>query len=818
MSFKKILAAGLLSCYFNYSAAQILLNGTVKNESGFPVAGAIISFENSMQSTHSGADGQFVIEKQKSGDVTLHVNLLGYYEYKQKLSLQTNQKIEVVLFKNPIVSDEIIITATRIAPNAGMPVNQITKKEIEENNSGKDVPMLLDQLPGVVSTSDAGAGIGYTGLRLRGSDATRINVTINGIPINDAESQGMYWVDLPDILSSVEDIQVQRGVGTSTNGAGAFGGSINILTDRLHEKPFTESSISFGAFNTKKANIKAGTGLLNNKFAFETRLSKIESAGYIDRASSDLRSIFISGGYYGAKTLLKFVVFSGKEITYQSWNGTPESRIKNDVEGMQNYIDRNGLDAEEAANLLNSGRTYNFYTYANQVDNYQQDNYQLHFSHQFNTDFVMNAALHLTQGKGYYEEYKKSEKLSSYSISNVIIGDTLIKRSDLIRRKWLANDFYGGTYSVQYQKSIFQTILGGGINQYNGDHYGEVIWARYASGSEINQRYYADNGLKNDVNTFLKTTLKVNPKFTAWIDLQMRFVSYRFLGFDDAFANATQKVFYTFFNPKIGLSYKTSANSLTYVSASTGSKEPSRDDFKDSSPQSRPSAEKLVDVEIGYKYANEKLSVAANLYFMSYQNQLVLTGKVNDVGNYTRENVKTSFRNGMEVEANYKLLNNMMVNAAIAFSENKISNYTYYLDEYDAEFNYIGQTKQAFKTTSIAFSPPIILSGGLSYKIMNSIKISATEKFVDKQFLDNTSSADKAIASFAYTNLSLAYAFKIKNLITIEAGFSLYNVFNSKYESNGYTYGYRYDNETINENFYYPQAGLHYLGQVILKF
>lgn len=804
--------------FANFCFAQIIFTGTVKNETGQVLVGAIIQLENTMLATATDAEGRFALGRFKAGSYNVKVSLLGYETKFEKIDFQTALEQNYVLIKKSYVTDEVIISSTRVNEKSAMAYSTITKKEVEENNLGRDVPALLDQLPGIVTTSDAGAGVGYTGIRIRGSDATRVNVTINGIPINDAESHAMYWVDMPDLLTSVEDIQIQRGVGTSTNGAAAFGGSVNVLTNKLQPKPYAESSVGYGSFNTQKANIKVGTGLIKNKFAIETRLSKIKSDGYIDRASSDLNSFMISAGYYGKKSLLKFILFSGKEITYQSWNGTPESRINNDLNGIQDFIGRNYLDQEDATNLLNAGRTYNFYTYGNQVDNFRQDNYQLHFSHQINSELLFNGALHLTRGIGYYEEYKKDASFSSYGLNDLLIGGDTITETNLIRRKWLDNYFYGATYSLKYQKEKWQSILGGAWNQYDGNHYGKVIWSQYASNSEINHQYYLNNGLKTDFNIFLKNSYDITSKLNVWVDLQYRNIAYTFEGFDNAFNNVPQKANYSFFNPKIGVTFQRNRRESAYASVSVGNKEPSRDDFTDSSPLSRPQSENLTDIEAGYKFKSGRFATSVNLYYMLYKNQLVLTGKVNDVGNYTRANIKNSYREGVEVEVSYSILSSLIITANASLSENKIKNYSYFMDTYDVDFNYTGQSETALNNTDIAFSPSIVAAGNISCNPIRNLKLTLTEKYVGKQFLDNTADDSKSLDAFSYTNLAANYAIKLKSLKEINLGVTAYNLFDRLYESNGYTYGYSYDNQVVNENFYYPQAGINFMAQVTLKF
>jgi iron complex outermembrane receptor protein len=806
---KKISLLLLALSFCRFSNAQFDLSGVVTTNDGKKIEHAVVTLKESLFRNFSDEKGRFTFYNLKPGKYTLQVYQLGYHEYSSEINLTSNQHIEVLLFKKAFVTDEVIIQSSRMKSKIPIAQNSLNKNEIEAMNSGKDVPSIMDQLTGVVVSSDAGAGIGYTGIRVRGSDATRINFTINGIPINDAESQSMYWVDMPDLLSSTNQIQVQRGVGTSVNGAGSFGASINILTDHLSEQPYAETNLSYGTFNTKKVNLLAGTGLLKNSFAFETRLSSIKSDGYVDRATSDLKSFYFSGGYFGKKSMLKAVIFSGIEKTYQSWYGVPESRYKNDKQGMMDYIYRNGLDTEDATNLLESGRKYNYYLYPGQTDNYQQDNYQLHFSHQINNLFTLNVAAHMTRGKGYYEEFKKNAKFSDYGLPSLQIQDTVITKTNLVRRKWLDNYFYGMIYSLTYENKNIEIKTGGGINQYDGDHYGKIVKGDYIPIASENYTYYQNNGLKNNLNHWIKGTLNMSEHFIVYADMQYRYVHYRFTGFDDFAKTANQVAEFHFFNPKAGVTFLRNENESGWLSFAIGNKEPSRDDFTESTSISRPKRENLIDFEAGYSIRIKKTKFSINAYYMQYNDQLILTGKINDVGNYTRQNVKNSYRRGLEAECNFNAGRILSISGNVTLSENKILNYMEFVDQYDADFNYIGQQEITYNKTNIAFSPSIVAAAGIELKPLKKLSIKLTEKYVGKQYLDNTSSEDKSLKAFAYTNISAHYTFKIFKSIETEAGVSVFNLFNEMYSSNGYTYGYLYDGLKVNENFYYPQAGTH---------
>jgi iron complex outermembrane receptor protein len=726
-------------------------------------------------------------------------------------TIQTGQKKDTL-----IMLDNVTVSSTRIDHRSAMAYSTLSKSQIADQNLGQDLPYLLNQQPSVVTTSDAGTGVGYTGIRIRGSDATRVNVTINGIPVNDAESQGTYWVDLPDIASSVDNIQIQRGVGSSTNGAGSFGGSLNIQTTKLNPHAYGEYNVAYGSFHTLKNTVNAGTGLLNNKFAVDARLSKITSDGFIDRGSSNLQSYYLSGGYYGKSSILKFITFSGLEETYQAWNGIPEARLKGDAEGMQQYIDRNYLDEEDAHHLLNSNsRTYNQFTYANQVDHYKQDYYQLHYTQEYNAHWNSHIALHYTKGKGYYEEYKKGEAFSKYGLKDVIIGGGSITTTNLVRRRWLDNDFYGTVFSLNYNsKKKLSGLIGGAWNQYNGQHFGEVIWAQYASNASPHHRYYNDTANKTDLTVFIKLNYLIASKLNLFVDLQERNIYYKFLGYNRFLENVQQTASLNFFNPKFGVNYDFLENASVYASYSIGQKEPGRDDYTQSTPGSRPKAEKLYDAEAGYRHFTKKISWGLNLYYMNYQDQLIVTGQINDVGAYIHTNVPKSYRRGVEAEMGFQPLKKLSWNINATYSQNKIVNYNEFIDNYDAG----DQLVTSYKTTDIAFSPSVIAGSTVAYEAFKNFKLSFISKYVGKQFLDNTSSETKKLDAFFVNDVRIHYSFKTTWLKEIGLTLAVNNIFNEQYESNGYTYAYIAGGKRITENFYFPQAGINLLGGVCLKF
>lgn len=796
--------------------AQFTISGRVTDAADQELlAGVHVVLQNTYKGSFSYADGRYTLTDLKPGKYVLEVSFVGYEKRIQPVELTQSLTLDFALNRATILADEVIVQATRAPENSPTTFTSISTEEIRKKNFGQDLPFLLNQTPSVVVTSDAGAGVGYTGIRIRGSDPTRINATINGIPYNDAESQGTFWVNMPDFASSVDNIQIQRGVGTSTNGAGAFGASLNIQTNTLRQEPYAEVNNSVGSFNTWRHTVKVGSGLIDGKWSFNGRLSKISSDGYIDRANADLRSYFISGGYHGKSTLVKLNVFSGKEITYQAWYGTPESRIRNDRQGMLDYIDRNGLSEAEAANLLNSGRRYNYYTYDNQVDNYQQDHYQLILSQELNKYWNLNGALHLTRGKGYYEEYRPDNDFASYNLPEVIIGDSVISSTDLIRRRWLDNYFYGFTYSANYNSlGRLSGTLGGGWNNYEGKHFGEIIWARFAGNTNIRERYYDNDAQKTDFNIYAKANYRITDQINAYIDLQYRRIGYSFLGFDNNLSNVQQEAELHFFNPKAGITYQLSNESNVYVSYSVGNREPTRDDYTQSTPQSRPKHETLRNVEAGYRKGSKNLTWGINYYLMDYKNQLVLTGQINDVGEYNRTNIPRSYRTGIELDMAAKLLPALQWSGNATFSSNKVRNYNEFIDNYD-----LGeQTLVTYSSTDIAFSPNVVAASTFSYNPVKNLGLHFVSKYVGSQYLDNTSNDARKLDAFIVNDVRINYTLQTKFIKEIGLNLLVNNIFNELYEPNGYTYSYIYDDRVVTENFYYPQAGLHFLASVNLKF
>ncbi|TZF82311.1 TonB-dependent receptor [Pedobacter sp. BS3] len=801
--------------------AQFVVNGKISNSTGESLPGASVYLGNRV--TQSGSDGTYQFNDVTAGEHLIRVSFLGYQTQSRTIRVTGNQTYNITLAPVSQLVDEVLVSATRATSNTGATYRNISKAEIEKNNLGQDLPYLLNQTPSVVVSSDAGAGIGYTGIRIRGSDPTRTNVTINGIPLNDAESQGSFFIDLPDFASSVDNIQVQRGVGTSTNGAGAFGASLNIQTNTRRDSAYAELNNTFGSYNTWKNTVNVGTGLINGKFTFDGRLSRIKSNGYVDRGSSDLKSFFLSGAYYGKKDLLRVNVLSGKETTFQVWNGVPEAKLTGNMDSLyRHYYDNVGYlynTTADSLNLFNAdNRKYSQFLYPDQTDNYTQDHYQLLYSHHFSNQLTFNGALHYTYGRGYYEEYKYSQKLANYGLDNVLIGSETISKTDLVRRRWLDNDFYGLTYSLDYKPSLkFNLTWGGAYNEYDGRHFGEVIWAQYASDGDIHQHYYDGKGVKKDFNTYLKATYQLG-KTSLYGDLQYRNIDYTISGTDKNRSPLDQHDRLNFFNPKVGIMHQLTDNSNIYISYAVANKEPNRDDYVNSTPATRPKSENLQDVEAGYRIATSGFNIGLNAYGMFYKDQLILTGAVNDVGESIRQNVPISSRMGLELDARTKLVPSLTWGLTATLSRNKIKQFDEVIYEYDANYDLVNTIVNSYDKPDIAFSPNFIASSELSWQPVKNAEIALLSKYVGRQYLDNTSNGKRQLDPFFVNDLRLHYQTAFTGIKNIGLTLMVNNLFSERYESNGYTYSSVVDHRMITENFYFPQATRNFLLALNVKF
>ena len=687
--------------------------------------------------------------------------------------------------------DEVIVKGIRAKFSSPISYSNIYKEKLKNKNLGQDLPILLNFLPSVVTTSDAGAGIGYTGIRVRGVSPQSTNITINGIPFNDPESMGTFWVNLPDFTSSVQSLQLQRGIGTSTNGSGAFGASINILTDNISQTPYAEISSSFGSFNTRKNTIKFSTGKINDVFEFSGRFSKIDSDGYVDRAYSDLKSYFIQGTYLKGSTLIKAISFAGHEKTYQSWYGLTTDQLK-------------------------ENRRQNPYTYENEIDNYKQDHYQLHWNEKINNFWSFNLGLNYTYGRGYFEQYREDDNIDTYG--GIVSSDTNLNgektdTTDLIRRRWLDNDFYVFNSSLNFIKNKIDLTISSSYSSYVGDHFGEVIWARtFSSNGKIRDRYYEGLGEKKDLSFFTKLLYSIDEKIEFYSDLQYRNVKYNTSGTTSDLVNMVIDKSYGFFNPKIGLSYKLNPNSLLYVSYARANREPNRTDFE-SNPDIQP--ERLNDIEFGWRLRNKNMSLNLNSYFMLYDEQLVLTGEIDDVGNPKRTNSGSSYRIGLEIENRINISELFSFETNLTLSSNKNKNIFSMVD--GALYNY--------GKTNISFSPSFVGSNAIIYQPSEKISLSLLSKYVGKQYMGNTDQPNSILESYFVNDLNITYSLEPEKIFqSITIIFLINNIFNKEYISNGYYY--TYDDtwsvpgqiKTLDGAGYYPQATRNFLAGLVFEF
>ncbi|OAB79994.1 TonB-dependent receptor [Cochleicola gelatinilyticus] len=692
--------------------------------------------------------------------------------------------------------EEVLIKSVRVDADSPITHSNLDAEELEPRNLGQDIPYMLSYLPSVVTTSDAGAGVGYTYIRVRGSDASRINVTLNGIPFNDAESQGTFFVNLPDFTSSVQSLQLQRGVGTSTNGSGAFGASLNILTDGISEKPYGEIASSFGSYNTYKNTVKFSTGLLQDHIEISGRLSTIQSDGYIDRATSDLKSYFLQGSFVDGNTLVKAIAFGGREDTYQAYFGIDAETLKEDrtFNPAGQYTDENG----------------NTQFYDNEIDNYAQDHYQLIWNQRYNNRWSSNVSLNYTYGRGYFEQYKEDEDFETYNFEPIVIGDETINTTDLVRRRWLDNDYYAINANINYKDEQFDVATGLFYSTYKGDHYGEVIWAQFAGGSEIRDRYYFGTGDKNEFTLFGKATYKLDEQWSIFADLQGRFIDYETTGTTSDLIELNENETYSFFNPKAGASFSLNAENQFYFSYGRAHREPRRSDFE----QGIFKAEKLDDFELGWRFASEGVNLNTNLFYMNYKDQLVLTGAIDDVGAPIRETSGKSYRLGIEVDSQIRLSEAFSMLPNIALSTNKNVDF---VASIDGELVNLGKT-------NLSFSPEIVFGNSLQYRPLPNVQLALLSKFVGEQFMGNIDSETSKLDSYFVNDFNITYTLKEVPFVR-EILFSglVNNIFNTKYVSNGYFFTFDDDFTdpgtitTIEGAGYYPQAEINFLLGATIK-
>ncbi len=812
--FKRVLVLCLFQAITFYGMAQFSVTGKVTDEQGNSLQGATIVLKNTYLGTNADANGKYVFSKLKQGKYQLIASFMGYESATKTVDLQKDTELNFTLTYLPLMTDEVIVQATRAGNKTPMALSNLSNKQIEENNVGQDIPYQISLLPSVVSSSEAGAGIGNTTMRIRGTDATRINVTVNGIPLNDSESQGVYWVNMPDFGSSVDNVQVQRGVGTSTNGAAAFGATVNFKTDNVNQKPYAEINNVAGSFNTLRNTFKAGTGLIKDHFSFDARYSRLNSDGFIDRAFSNHNSLFLGGSYYTEKSLLKMNIIHGKQRTGISWWGNP------DMEKKGRTYNPAGEDIDDNGNI-----TY----YDNQTDNYIQTHYQLFYSRELTNSLYLNTALHYTRGDGYYEQYKdrnnpfveEDAEYGYYGLKDVISKsetDT-IKRTDIIRQKKMANDFYGFTSSLKYRKNSINAVLGGAWNKYDGDHFGKLLWAEYG-GVPKDYEWYRNNGTKTDFNVFAKVNYAINSQLNIYGDIQYRHINYEMTGIDDDSRKLEQEHKFNFVNPKAGVFYTINNNNNVYASFAIAHREPTRANFKDANgdPNSYPKYETLYDYELGYNYTSAKATAGVNLYFMNYKDQLVPTGAKSSVGYDIMTNVEKSYRAGIELVGGVQLFSKLRWDMNLTLSKNRIKNFVSYAKHYDTvtwKKTFVGTE---LGETHISYSPELIGSSIINYEPFKNFNISFITKYVGEQYFDNTSSDDRKLDAYLVNNLRLNYSISTKLVKQIAFNVQINNLFNAEYENNAYG-GHWFEAEQEKTwKYYFPQAGINFLAGISLKF
>jgi len=790
---KNVLFAALILFTFQAFSQNYTLRGKI-TANNRALEGASVVALGEKVGTQTDSQGNYSISLKEGS----YIILFSYGNSKtMKIDLTQNMNLDVDLSNAQEVLDEVFLSALRVNAQSPITYSNLSNEEIEERNLGQDIPVLMNFMPNVVTTSDAGAGVGYTGIRVRGSDASRVNVTINGVPYNDAESQGTFWVNLPDFASSVENIQLQRGVGTSTNGAGAFGASLNILTDVYSANANAETSHNFGSYNTRKHTVKFSTGLLNDHWEIAGRASQIKSDGYIDRASSDLKSYFLQAAYVNDNTLIKALTFGGTEKTYQAWYGIDGETL------------RSNRTFNPAGAYSNDGEEK---YYDNQTDNYQQDHYQLLWNQKYDSNWSSNFALHYTKGKGYYEEFNEDASLNDFGLQNFIADGSEITTSDLVGRKWLDNDFYGATFNLNYQNSKLDVDLGGGLNKYEGDHYGAIIYTRFAKNEDPREHYYFNDAVKTDFNIYTKANFAITEKLAAYVDLQIRTIDYKTGGLLDDKSNFNVDDNFSFFNPKAGLTYQMNDLNQFYFSYARANREPSRADYENGNPES----EGLNDFELGWRYKAPKAQINTNVYFMDYQNQLVLTGGIDDEGSFIRENSGNSYRLGLEVDATIKISDKLKTRPNVSISRNKNVDF---VSTFNGELTNFGDTE-------ISFSPEIVAGNILSYTPLDRLKLNLLSKYVGDQYMSIIEAKNSKLDAYFVNDLNVQYTFnKLSIFKEVVLTALVNNILNEKYVSNGYYYTYDVENtelpsgvQTFDGAGYYPQATTNFLLGLNLKF
>jgi iron complex outermembrane recepter protein len=783
------------------------LTGKVVDEENRPLIGVSVMIEHTLIGVATNSEGLFGINV-KPGSYNLVFTYIGYKKKTVAVSVPNSSGLIISMEIDPILAEEVIVSATRASGRMPIAYTNIPKEELKNLNNGFDIPYLLELSPSVVATSEGGTGVGNTAIRIRGTDMTRINVTVNGIPLNDSESQGVYWVNMPDFASSVDNVQIQRGVGTSTNGAAAFGATVNFQTVTLEPKAYANVEGMAGSFGTLKTNARVGTGLINNAFSFEGRYTALQSNGYIDRGWSNHKSLFATGAWHRQNSLLRFNLIHGEQHTGITWVGTPSDSLSSN-----RRFNPAGMYSESGITKF----------YENESDNYTQTHYQLLYSQQIIEALTFNFNLHYTKGAGYYEEYKPDELISNYGLASIIAEND---STDLTRQKWLDNDFYGATLSANYKINNISTSIGGGWNQYKGDHFGKILWTKTISEIPNNFEWYRNNSIKNDLNLFAKATWDVTSKLSLFGDMQFRQIAYKMSGPDDDLALLDQQHSWQFLNPKGGLSFSINANSNAYISIGVANREPARADIKDAMKWGNaqtPQSERLTDYEMGYTFKAQKALLGVNIYYMNYKDQLVLTGKLSDVGYALMENVPKSYRRGVELSWGLLPTSWLKWTGTTTFSQNRILNFVEYVDQYENEIDWFMSENQkvtALGTTNISFSPSIVAGSQLRIEPLKNLGFTLISKYVGKQYLDNTSNATRMLDAYLVNNIKIDYLLRVGGLANMRLEVYVNNLLNENYVANGWIYRAAFANGSpeYREDGFYPQAGINFMTRLAVEF
>ena len=806
---KRILIfACLLSAAFAASGQKVTVSGKVTGPEGEALAGASVVVINTMLGVITNESGIFKLNLEDQESYKISVSYVGYESGLIEVTPPYKDMYAIALPVSMFIADEVVVRATRAGDKTPMAYKNLEKEGIRAQYTGQDMGYLLSLTPSLVQSSESGTGIGYTNFRIRGSDPSRINVTVDGIPLNDAESQQVFWVNMPSFSSSLNSIQIQRGVGTSTNGAAAFGATVNLETETPSREAHAEVSSTFGSFNTWINTVKAGTGLIKDRFSLDVRYSNLKSDGYVDYAFSDNQSAQFTGTYFTQKGRIKANVILGEQHTGISWWGVDEL-------------------------MLQENRTYNpagQYTtpsgedryYEDQTDNYWQNHYHLVYSTNLNDRLLLNAALFYVDGRGYYEQFKQSEFLPNYYLPPIAIDNDTIYRSDLIRQKWLDNDFYGGVFSLIHTRDRMKLTAGGGLNRYVGDHFGRIIWMRYAGDTEKDHEWYRNKGEKWDGNLYLKSNYQLSSRLNIFADVQYRYVHYMMEGIDDDgyMRSLNQEHSFHFFNPKFGGQFEISTSQYTYASFSVGNREPTRQNFKDATgdPQSTPKAERMRDLELGYSYTAQKMAAQVNLYYMNYKNQLVPTGELSTDGYPIMTNVERSFRAGVELSLGIQPLSFLEWNANLTLSRNRIRDFVESYVDWDSNTFEATESTRQLGDVDIAYSPSVISSSDLVIHMTEAAELHLISQYVSAQYFTNTMNENLKLDAWFVNNLRFNYSFSVDRLGVIGLQFQVNNLFNTLYENNGYGYTWWVDGVEHFDAYYFPQATVNYLATVSLSF